>query len=37
MRRTRFARAVEGDGAWPERASVGEAMWFDVPIHYVLE
>jgi diguanylate cyclase (GGDEF)-like protein len=30
MRRTRFAKAVEGNGDWPERASIGEALWFDV-------
>ena len=30
MRRARFARAVEKVGAPPERASVGEALWFDV-------
>jgi diguanylate cyclase (GGDEF)-like protein len=30
MRRTRFAKAVEGNDGWPERASVREAMWFDV-------
>ncbi len=30
MRRARFARAVEKAAAPPERASVGEALWFDV-------
>ena len=30
MRRARFARAVEKVGTAPERASVGEALWFDV-------
>jgi diguanylate cyclase (GGDEF)-like protein len=30
MRRARFARAVEKTGTPPERASVGEALWFDV-------
>ena len=30
MRRTRFATAVKAAGEWPERASVGEALWFDV-------
>ena len=30
MRRARFARAVERVGTPPERASVGEALWFDV-------
>ena len=30
MRRARFARAVEKVDTPPERASVGEALWFDV-------
>jgi diguanylate cyclase (GGDEF)-like protein len=30
MRRARFARAVEKVGTAPERASVGETLWFDV-------
>jgi hypothetical protein len=30
MRRARFARAVEKAAAPPERASVNEALWFDV-------
>ena len=30
MRRARFARAVERVGTPPERASIGEALWFDV-------
>ena len=30
MRRARFARAVEKVGTAPERASVGEALRFDV-------
>jgi diguanylate cyclase (GGDEF)-like protein len=30
MRRTRFAKAVENDSGWPERASVREALWFDI-------
>ena len=30
MRRARFARAVDMAGAPPERASIREALWFDV-------
>jgi diguanylate cyclase (GGDEF)-like protein len=30
MRRTRFAKAVEGNGDLPERASIREALWFDI-------
>jgi hypothetical protein len=30
MRRTRFARAVEQAGVSPERASIREALWFDI-------
>ena len=30
MRRARFARAVETLGTAPDRASIGDALWFDV-------
>ena len=30
MRRTRFAGAVDIDGEARERASIGEALWFDI-------
>ena len=30
MRRSRFAKAIESDGARREKASVREALWFDL-------
>ena len=30
MRRTRFPKAIERDGGWPERPSIAEALWFDI-------